>query len=90
AKLKPDEVVELGELLMLRREAEKWKAEGKKEHGEEINGVQVAGDEGLKEWLTKGNVIYKSVGLGLMDVVVGSELVRMADERGIGTRVDNF
>ncbi|KAK4985304.1 hypothetical protein LTR50_006055 [Elasticomyces elasticus] len=90
AKLKPDEVVELGELLMLRREAETWKAEGKKEHGEEINGVQVAGDEGLKEWLTKGNVIYKSVGLGLMDVVVGSELVRMADERGIGTRVDNF
>ena len=46
--------------------------------------------ESLMEWLQKGNVIYKSVGLGLMDAVVGSDLVRLADERGIGTRIDNF
>jgi hypothetical protein len=28
--------------------------------------------------------------LGLMDVVVGMDLVRLADERGIGTRIENF
>ena len=42
------------------------------------------------EWLRRGNVIYKSVGMGLMDVVVGSDLVRLADERGIGTSIPNF
>ncbi|KAF4554893.1 Ornithine cyclodeaminase-like protein 1 [Elsinoe fawcettii] len=89
AKLKPDQVVELGELIMLRRDAEK-RALDRRDSGEEMKGVQVAEGEGMKEWLTKGNVIYKSVGLGLMDVVVGSELVRLARERGIGTIIDNF
>jgi len=40
--------------------------------------------------LTRGNVIFKCVGIGLMDVVVGGELVRMARERGIGTTIENF
>jgi ornithine cyclodeaminase/alanine dehydrogenase-like protein (mu-crystallin family) len=44
----------------------------------------------LMEWLQRGNVIYKSVGLGLMDVVVGGDLVRLADQRGIGTRIEDF
>ncbi|PNS16619.1 hypothetical protein CAC42_4583 [Sphaceloma murrayae] len=90
AKLKPDQVVELGELIMLRRDAEK-RLKGREDSGdEESKGVQVQESQGLKEWLTKGNVIYKSVGLGLMDVVVGAELVRLARERGIGTTIENF
>lgn len=44
----------------------------------------------LRDWLQRGNVIYKSVGLGLMDVVVGADLIRLADERGVGTRIQNF
>lgn len=44
----------------------------------------------LTDWLQRGNVIYKSVGLGLMDVVVGADLIRLADERGVGTRISNF
>jgi hypothetical protein len=84
AKLTPDQVVELGELLMLKREAERQKGV----HVEE--GCNLQQDKGLKEWLTRGNVIFKCVGIGLMDVVVGNELVRMARERGVGTTIDNF
>ncbi|KAK1066750.1 hypothetical protein LTR74_006960 [Friedmanniomyces endolithicus] len=87
AKLLPDQVVELGELFMLKREAmSKAAAKGVKVDG----GCAFQENSGLLEWLTKGNVIYKSVGLGLMDVVVGGELVRMARERGIGTTIEGF
>lgn len=89
AKLTPDQVVELGELLMLKRDAEKQRAEGKKKD-EEGGGCSLQENEGLKEWLTKGNVVYKSVGLGLMDVVVGGELLRKAGERGVGTVIEHF
>jgi len=42
------------------------------------------------KWLTNGNVIYKSVGLGLMDLVVGGDLIRLARERDIGTTIVDF
>jgi ornithine cyclodeaminase/alanine dehydrogenase-like protein (mu-crystallin family) len=94
------EVVELGELVMLKRDAERRRTEsntsldsdgvelglggGKKnKNGEDDDG-------GLKDWLERGNVIYKSVGLGLLDIVVGSELVRLADAMGVGTRIARF
>ncbi|EPE04949.1 hypothetical protein F503_00103 [Ophiostoma piceae UAMH 11346] len=41
-------------------------------------------------WLQRGNVIYKSVGLGLMDLSVGLHLIDFAHEKGVGTRVDGF
>ena len=41
-------------------------------------------------WIREGNVIYKSVGLGLMDLVVGHEVVRLAREKGVGSVVENF
>jgi ornithine cyclodeaminase/alanine dehydrogenase-like protein (mu-crystallin family) len=47
-------------------------------------------EEELSRWLHKGNVIYKSVGLGLMDLVVGSEVVRLAREKGVGTTLEDF
>nr|POE74738.1 uncharacterized protein CFP56_37269 [Quercus suber] len=84
AQLRPDQIVELGELFMLRREAEKRAA------APADKGCQLQDNAGLKDWLTKGNVIYKSVGLGLMDVVVGNELLRIASERRIGTTVPDF
>jgi ornithine cyclodeaminase/alanine dehydrogenase-like protein (mu-crystallin family) len=88
------EVVEIGELIMLRRDAEARRKKGGEEEfdegGVEIGGALEKQDKGLMEWLQKGNVVYKSVGLGLMDVVVGRELVRLADEWGIGVRIENF
>lgn len=41
-------------------------------------------------WLQRGNVIYKSVGLGLMDLSVGLRLIEFAREKGVGTRVEGF
>ncbi|KAI0602027.1 UbiD family decarboxylase [Biscogniauxia sp. FL1348] len=47
-------------------------------------------DDHLARWLTSGNVIYKSVGLGLMDLVVGLEVVRLAREKHVGCHIENF
>ncbi|KAI0429313.1 UbiD family decarboxylase [Xylaria sp. FL1042] len=47
-------------------------------------------DDHLARWLTSGNVIYKSVGLGLMDLVVGLEVVELAKAKGVGAHVENF
>ncbi|OCL02724.1 NAD(P)-binding protein [Glonium stellatum] len=99
------EVVEVGELVMLKRDAERRRLQAKGQGvGLDGSGVELGGgkkmkgadgkeheaDSGLTEWLQRGNVIYKSVGLGLMDVVVGGDLVRLADERGVGTIIENF
>lgn len=78
AKLKPDQLVEVGELIMVKKSVL-----AEKEAGGD-------GEQGLFEWLNKGNVIYKMVGLGLMDLVVGSELIRLGVERGIGTNIPDF
>ena len=108
-------VVEIGELIMLRRDAEQRRKESIESSGLDESGVELGeavtekksmwrkskmekekeksvdkADKALVEWLQKGNVVYKSVGLGLMDVVVGSDLVRLADERGVGTKIENF
>lgn len=44
----------------------------------------------MNDWLVNGNVIYKSVGLGLMDLVVGVELVKLANAKHVGTRIPDF
>ncbi|KAE9370403.1 NAD(P)-binding protein [Stipitochalara longipes BDJ] len=41
-------------------------------------------------WLSSGNVIYKSVGMGLMDLVVGADLVKIARTKNIGVTIDVF
>ena len=89
AGLKPEEVVELGELVMLRKENERRRAEAG-QTGKAKDGMDIQGDGGLIEWLSKGNVIYKSVGLGLMDVITGGDVVRFADERDVGTKIPTF
>ena len=78
AGLGPEQLVEVGELIMVKKAVMK-----------EIE-VGGQGEKGLKRWLEQGNVIYKSVGLGLMDVCVGEDLVIMAREKGVGTVVEEF
>lgn len=87
AKLMPDQVVELGELFMLKRDAE----QRMREKGEKVEeGCNFQDNSGLKEWLTRGNVIYKSVGLGLMDITVGNALIAKARQTSVGTTIDYF
>jgi ornithine cyclodeaminase/alanine dehydrogenase-like protein (mu-crystallin family) len=78
AKLRPEHLVEIGELIMIKKAAYREIEMG----GE--------GEKGLLDWLQRGNVIYKSVGFGLMDLVVGGDLVRLAGERGVGTIIKDF
>lgn len=78
ARVKPNQVVELGELMMVRHATRKV--------GEE----ETAEEKSLREWVERGNVIYKSVGFGLMDLVVGGDLVHLARGRGLGTTVEDF
>ncbi|KAJ5183352.1 hypothetical protein N7492_000968 [Penicillium capsulatum] len=78
AGIKPNQVVELGELLMVR-------------HAAQQSAEDTADEEkSLREWVERGNVIYKSVGLGLMDLVTGGDLVRLARDRNLGTTVEDF
>ncbi|KAL9115081.1 MAG: hypothetical protein Q9227_000875 [Pyrenula ochraceoflavens] len=79
AKLKPEHLVELGELIMVKKAVMK-----------ELELGTGPGETGLKEWLIRGNVIYKSVGIGLMDMVVGRDLVEMAREKGVGVTIQDF
>ncbi|GIK02323.1 hypothetical protein Aspvir_006372 [Aspergillus viridinutans] len=78
AGIKPNQVVELGELLMVRDASRK----DNNKDGEDT--------KSLREWVERGNVIYKSVGLGLMDLVTGGDLVQMARTRNVGTNVEDF
>ncbi len=47
-------------------------------------------DNQQARWLQSGNVIYKSVGLGLMDLSVGLHLIEFARQKGVGTRIEGF
>ncbi|ROW08299.1 hypothetical protein VMCG_03038 [Cytospora schulzeri] len=47
-------------------------------------------EDHMARWLQAGNVIYKSVGLGLMDLTVGKKVVEFAREKGVGTHVEGF
>lgn len=47
-------------------------------------------EDHMCRWLQAGNVIYKSVGLGLMDLTVGMKVVESAREKGVGTHVPGF
>lgn len=77
AEIKPKQVVELGELLMVRHAAH----ETPQDDDDSKN---------LSDWVQRGNVIFKSVGMGLMDLVTGGNLVQLARERQIGTTVEEF
>ncbi|KAL2135106.1 hypothetical protein VTI74DRAFT_9816 [Chaetomium olivicolor] len=69
--VKPEQMVELGELAM----------QEKIDKGKRGN---------LEQWLKTGNVIYKSVGLGLMDLSIGMHIVGFAKDKGVGTNVQGF
>ncbi|KAF4122827.1 Ornithine cyclodeaminase/mu-crystallin family [Geosmithia morbida] len=59
-------------------------------HKSHQHGHAAKDETALSRWLRDGTVIYKSVGLGMMDLVVGNELMKLAEERDIGTRIPDF
>ncbi len=70
--------------------AGKSSGSGKPKRSSSADSSNTAKDDAMSRWLSAGNVIYKSVGMGLMDLAVGGELVRFARERGMGTTIDDF
>lgn len=46
--------------------------------------------EGLEGWLQDGFVVYKSVGVGIMDIAIGSKLLELAKEKGRGVHLEDF
>lgn len=47
-------------------------------------------DEAVKTWLKDGFVVYKSVGVGVMDIAIGQALMELAKEKGVGVHLDCF
>ncbi|KKZ68803.1 hypothetical protein EMCG_05602 [[Emmonsia] crescens] len=58
------------------------------EVGEMSSPFDVAEDKDAQ--LLEGNTIFKCVGMGIMDVVIGRELLNIASGKGIGVRVESF
>lgn len=66
------------------------RAEGMLEVGK-IQDLRASGSpEGLEAWLEDGFVVYKSVGVGIMDIAIGSKLLELAKEKGKGVHLDDF
>lgn len=49
-----------------------------------------SGQDRLSEWIKDGLVVYKSVGVGIMDLVLGKALIDLARERNVGFRLQDF
>lgn len=49
-----------------------------------------SGASELSTWLQEGLVVYKSVGVGVMDLAIGQHLLTVAASRNIGLRVEDF
>ncbi|CAM1506416.1 Fc.00g060570.m01.CDS01 [Cosmosporella sp. VM-42] len=62
----------------------------RKNSGSSLDSEKKKKEDSLARWLRDGNVIYKSVGLGIMDLVVGMHLIKVANEKGVGTQVEGF
>lgn len=46
--------------------------------------------DGFDAWLESGFVVYKSVGIGIMDIAIGNSLLKLAKAKNIGVHLDNF
>jgi ornithine cyclodeaminase/alanine dehydrogenase-like protein (mu-crystallin family) len=78
-------LTEAGELVKAGVEEEKMIEVGKIQ-----DLLASGGTEGLKKWLESGFVIYKSVGVGIMDIAIGSKLLELAREKGLGVHLEDF
>lgn len=56
--------------------------------GENEEGAGIS--ESFRTWLRTGLVVYKSVGVSVMDLTAGQRLLTLAKEKGMGTTVPDF
>ncbi|KAH0429926.1 hypothetical protein CcaCcLH18_08071 [Colletotrichum camelliae] len=80
--------LEAGELVEAKIPAEKIV-----EVGEFTDRLRKAGDgeaKGLREWLANGLVVYKSVGIGIMDLSLGKVILELAGKHKVGTTLAKF
>jgi ornithine cyclodeaminase/alanine dehydrogenase-like protein (mu-crystallin family) len=60
----------------------------------ELAHIRETGDQKEKDrlagWLKLGLVVYKSVGMGIMDISISRALLELAPSHGVGARIDNF
>lgn len=60
------------------------------EVGKILHELSVNKDSELSQWLENGFVIYKSVGVGVMDIATGQHLLKVAESQGLGLQVPDF
>ncbi|KAL6899919.1 NAD(P)-binding protein [Trichoderma evansii] len=56
----------------------------------EVGQIHKESDKGMESWLRSGFVVYKSVGIGIMDIVIGEYLIGLARSKEIGLTSHNF
>ncbi|KAH7026660.1 uncharacterized protein B0I36DRAFT_331099 [Microdochium trichocladiopsis] len=82
-------VHEAGEFVKSGLSPEKWL-----DVGQVVTNLRAGGGFGdhqaMSTWLEDGFVIYKSVGVGIMDVAIGSELLGLAQKKVVGTTIESF
>lgn len=88
AGLEPKQLVEIGELVMVRQEVKRGIEE--RESGMSVEQALSSEDKQLFQWMRKGIVVFKSVGMGLMDILVGGEILKIAKGMDVGTNIDDF
>ncbi|RDW67659.1 hypothetical protein BP6252_09055 [Coleophoma cylindrospora] len=44
----------------------------------------------MNQWLESGLVVYKSVGLGIMDIAIGEGIMALARQKGLGVSIPDF
>lgn len=76
---------EAGELVSAGIKTEEMLEIGRIQEGREESKA-----EGLQEWLESGFVVYKSVGVGIMDIAIGEHLIKLAASKDIGYTLPTF
>lgn len=80
--------LEAGELVKAGMEGEKVVEVG--ELSQTLENGEKAERERLADWFERGLVVYKSVGMGIMDLAITQELLGRATSNGIGATVEEF
>ncbi|KAL1600786.1 hypothetical protein SLS60_007174 [Paraconiothyrium brasiliense] len=72
---------EAGELVSSGVPTDKWL---------EVGAIKESSSPEKEDWLKNGFVIYKSVGIGIMDLAIGKALLDLAQEKNIGLTANDF